>query len=200
MTYSIQKFATTAIATTALLISTTTGIFAATVDVSGNGYKSINTVKISNNCVSGVSQGNQTLVVNDISSSANTGGNSAKSNTGADVTVHTGDASSSVSVTVAGGNNTATAPSCCDCVSSVDIMVNDNGAKAKNKVVLNNSRETYAEQVSVTEVQNLIKSKAVTGKNVTSKNTGKYSSVKIKTGSSDSVVEVAVIGGSNVLQ
>ena len=73
-----------------------------TVEVSGNGASSDNTVNISVNQSTSVSQTNNANITNSVSANANTGSNSANNNTGGDTSINTGDASTKVAL-----NNTA---------------------------------------------------------------------------------------------
>ncbi len=197
MTFLIKRFAVVTAGAGMLLVSATSAAFAS-VEITGNGAMSHNKIAMSMDCVSSVTQMSSTVVTNSISSSSSTGSNTANMNTGGLNSIDTGDATSSVSVSVIGGENTATAPSCCGCSETVvDILVDGNGAKSKNKVEVSSAKALITEQKSKTKVSNAITSKASTGKNKSKLNTG--NGVEISTGSTTSQVEVVVAGASNSL-
>lgn len=79
-----------------------------TVDVKNNGADSTNTVKITNESKFKAIQTNETLVVNGTLVDQNTGGNRANNNTGGDVTVDSGNATSTVTNNTTTGGNTLT--------------------------------------------------------------------------------------------
>lgn len=167
------------------------------ITVSGNGYKSDNNIKIVNSCSSTVYQNNDTSVINDIVSLANTGNVTADKNTGGEVSVQTGDAVSVVTVNVVGGNNQADNLGCCECKSeSVAVDVKSNGSKSETDVIIKNKTLVKSSQKSGTSVLTSVYSKAKTGKVKAKSNTG--SGVEVKTGDSASSVEITVEGGANV--
>lgn len=73
--------------------------------IKGNGSQSHNHVNITNTSSSSVTQSNATLVVNGVLVGQNTGLNSASQNTGGDVDVDSGNASSTVTNTTTTGGN-----------------------------------------------------------------------------------------------
>lgn len=74
--------------------------------ISGNGRDSVNKVKINNSSENLVVQGNFSFVATNVTSSADTGNNTASDNLGgSNVDVTSGDAKSNVQVTVGGGTN-----------------------------------------------------------------------------------------------
>lgn len=184
-----------------LVLSTfATSVFAGDVTVANNGANSTNTVIVTNtkNCT--VLQGNATLVLADVKASSSTGNNTANGNTGAgDVTVDTGNATSTASMTVTGGDNTATDPCCCDSVApSSEIKVKDNGNKSTNTVRSTDTTNSTIAQGGITGVAARVKAKAKTGKNRASRNTGP-GTVEILTGNSVTTSTLDVTGGSNTL-
>jgi hypothetical protein len=76
-----------------------------TVDISGNGALSHNGVLVLDVCKSKVSQSNTTVVVTDVTSVQNTGGNSSSFNVGGDNTIDTGNNTTTTTVTVTGSTN-----------------------------------------------------------------------------------------------
>lgn len=76
-----------------------------TLNISGNGADSSNTVTITGNCSISINQSNNTDVVNTINSQVSTGNNQSTGNTGSSVSVNTGTVTSSVSVSTNGSLN-----------------------------------------------------------------------------------------------
>lgn len=77
-----------------------------TVKITDNGTNSTNIAIVSSSNVSMVGQVNETLVVNAVFVGQNTGGNTASGNTGGDVTIDSGNASSTVNNNTTTGGNT----------------------------------------------------------------------------------------------
>ncbi|MDO8658786.1 MAG: hypothetical protein Q7K55_08645 [Candidatus Levybacteria bacterium] len=187
----------TSIATATLLGSILTGsAFATDLEISGNGVDSTNKIIVNNSNSTNVGQSNEMIVETEIVSLALTGGNKANSNTGGDVSIDTGNATSTVNVSVSGGSNTATVEPC-PCDSTRDALISGNGDGTYNKIKQNNSNSTNVGQLTGLGVGTAILSKAKTGKNRASRNTG--GTTGITTGNSISTVGVGVTGPSNTL-
>lgn len=75
------------------------------VTVSGNGDSSHNKVSLNNSSSLKLSQSNDSTVLTEIDSKTGTGGNKANGNTGGSTGIGTGDATSSIGVTVTGSSN-----------------------------------------------------------------------------------------------
>jgi len=173
-----------------------TSVFADTT-ISGNGAGSINSVTLSNKCKSSVYQSNNTSVSTHATVIAETGGNTASSNTGGDVTVASGDATAGVSITVDGGSNEATAPDCCACVAGPnDVTVKENGAGTVNVVSETKKQKTKLSQKNKTKVSTHVTVKGKTGKNTASSNTGP-GVVEVTSGNAEAGLEVSVTAPSN---
>lgn len=181
----------------ALIASSVAGAAFATdtVAITENGANSVNTVNINNTCVSTVSQSNNLIVGVEAVVSASTGGNIASSNTGGDVTIGTGNAASSVGVVVGGSTNTAQVPSCCICVTGLDVTIDTNGAKSENTTTVTNTVVQGGMQTNAAIVGVKAKVKAKTGKNKAKKNTG--GTTGITTGAATSSLGVTVSAPSN---
>lgn len=190
----------TGIATVGLLIATMApAAFAQTIDISGNGAGSTNGVVVTSSDKCKVKQTSNTVALTFVSSTAGTGGNNASGNTGGDVTIDTGDATSTVDTTVTGGSNVAVDP-CCGCDGAVppaDITVSGNGNGSTNGVVVTSESKKKVKQKSNTVAVTAVKSKALTGKNKAKWNTG--GTVDVLTGAADSSVTTDVTGGGNTL-
>lgn len=186
------------IASAAIFANMVPAAFAATtVDITGNGKKSNNTVNLTTAQNTTVTQNNTANINLNIKSKANTGGNKANGNTGGDVKVKTGDATSTVGVSVVGGVNAATVESC-GCDEDTTIAVKNNGKKSDNTTNIVKAKNKTGDQTSNLDVTGDIKSKAKTGKNKANANTN--GDVDVNTGTGVSEVGVEVETGSNVLE
>ncbi len=76
------------------------------VTISGNGAFSWNGVLVASSNKNIVNQSNTTVAYTEVSSTSNTGHNSASFNTGGDTGIMTGDTSTTTTVTTTGGSNT----------------------------------------------------------------------------------------------
>lgn len=194
------KYGVAAVAT--ILASTLmagSALATADVNVEGNGANSTNTVNVSQFNGSSVSQSNTSIVSTHVSSSASTGGNTANKNTGGDVAVVSGDATSVVDVAVTGGTNEATANPCgCPSDSSPStVNVSGNGAGSLNVVNLWKKVKSSISQVNTQVVGTSIWSKAKTGGNKANQNTG--GSTGVQSGNATTGTVVSVGGSSNTL-
>lgn len=186
------------IASAALLANMMPAAFASTtVDISGNGKKSDNEVNVTNANNTTVTQTNTASINLNIKSKANTGGNKANGNTGGDVKVKTGDATSSVGVSITGGVNAATVENC-GCDNDTTVTVKNNGKKSDNKTNVTKANNKVGTQLSTLDVTGDIKSKAKTGKNKANDNTNGDTDVNTGTAVSETGVEVTT--SNNVLE
>lgn len=173
-----------------------------TIILSGNGALSSNEadVELSNDTV--VSQTNDARVENRITSTSSSGGNSASYNTGGEVLVKTGDATSNVDVQNLLNSNSAFVD-CCD-QGDLDIEISGNGYDSYNKVKVDDEdhREQYSGtnifQNNYANVENDVESEAKTGANDAKYNTG--GDVAVITGDATSTVDVATAANANVAQ
>jgi hypothetical protein len=193
---TIQKIST-AIATSGAFFVLAAGVAFANTDVtiSGNGADSVNSAKVIQSNSSLVNQSNVTKVGNHINSSASTGGNTISKSTGGDATIDTGNATSTVSVLVSGGDNHLVGNSCGCPEGDTTIDILDNGADTTNKVTVKDTSSSIKNQYGKTKAYTTANSKAKTGKNKIKKTTDGAS--EVKTGDSESAVSVIVTGGTN---
>jgi len=196
---NFTKRLTTAAATAAIIIGTIAPVaFANTnIKVNGNGDKSNNTVNVSNNTSTTVVQGNGSVVINQVDSTAGTGGNKANGNTKGNTTISTGDANSNVNVTVGGSSNTATVTPSCGCNTTTNVTVKNNGQNSTNKVTVASNNVFTAIQTNLSFIVNAVSSVVGTGGNTANSNTG--GDTNVTTGSANSNVTVNVTGSSNAL-
>ena len=109
----MEKKLITFLGVMAFFLSTVTPTFAATtIQVSGNGFNSINHVTINSNSSSSTSQNNLVAISNHINSTSSTGGNNANGNTSGNVTIHTGNSSSNTTISTHANINIASVGCC----------------------------------------------------------------------------------------
>ncbi len=195
----VYKLATGVISSALILGSTFTSVFAQNSTITNNGASSTNTIVLtnSNNCT--ITQGNVTQVNAIVKSNATTGGNKANSNTGGDVTIDTGNATATSTVSVTGGNNTISDPCCCNTELNPEALstISNNGANSNNSVLVTDLKTNATTQGTSTVVNAKVKSKAKTGKNKANKNTN--GTVEVSTGNSLTTSGLTVTSGNNSL-
>ena len=185
-----QKLTTGLAAGTAMATMFSSAAFAANVNVSGNMLSKNNVVVVEANKTV-VSQSNAQVVTNVVNSNANTGGNKSAFNMGSTGIV-TGPASSTVTNTTIGGDNTALVG--CGCPTTpTNVKVAGNMLSTTNVGVVK-VNTTSVGQSNVQSVTNVVNSQANTGKNNSLFNMG--GSV-VGTGPAGSAVKNFVVGGSN---
>lgn len=171
-----------------------------TLEISGNGAQSDNEIKVEIKPECTLKQENNSVITTSVNSVAKTGGNNASGNTGGDVTIDTGDATSTVTVVVTGSANEATNPCACLCEGAQppDVLISGNGFKSTNKITAKKAPKETIRQKNNSVIATGVSSKAKTGKNKAKNNTGP-GTVEVKTGDSESAVDVTVEGATNTL-
>jgi len=183
------------VAVSAVLLSTAAPVFAdTTINITGNGEASNNSTGVSNTNTTTVLQSNTANVTNSISSNADSGGNKTVSNTGGDVTVQTGAASTSTNVENTLNSNFAQV-SCCSANNNTSVLVGGNGEKSDNSVGLSTANTTQVTQQNEANVVNSVDANASTGGNKANGNTG--GDVMINSGPATSVVTVSTTANAN---
>jgi len=189
---NLQKKVASAIAAGALLFNTILPVVAGTtIEISGNGSDSYNKAEVDVEQTTVVEQSNEANIQNTVNASANSGYNDANRNTGGEVSVDTGDATTSVGVTNVVNKNEAEVE-CCQ--GDVDVLISGNGDNSTNKVDLdvNHSRRddpgVYVYQDNEAKIDNDVDADSNTGKNDANRNTG--SDVSITTGKADTSVDI----------
>ena len=167
-----------------------------TITIADNGADSNNSVNVTNNNTTDVNQTNSFSVGLDINSSAKTGNNEASNNTGGNVTIETGNATSNVTVNVSGGSNVANISCACNTTNdTIDVL--NNGANSNNTSNVTNKKEKIVKQTNSGGVSGSVRSRARTGKNKANKNTN--GTVDVFTGNATSNETVNVTGPLNTL-
>ena len=134
-----------------------------------------------------VSQTNSAKIDNDVDADSNTGKNDANRNTGADVTILTGKATTEVDVVTQANANSASIKGNSD-GAQLSLMIVGNGADTYNKIDLEYERSVWVDQSNSARVENHVDADADTGKNDANRNTG--GTVMVDTG--DAKVDVLV--------
>jgi hypothetical protein len=201
---TLKQKLVTAIATGALLTNALAPIAFAetTIEISGNGSKSDSNVNVTQSSNTTVVQNNTANVTNNVSGDAKTGGNDANDNTGGDVIVKTGNATSNATVSNTLNSNQADVANC-NCEGDTKVTVSGNGSDSDNYVKLKNSNNNSVFQTNKADVYNNVDTDAKTGGNDANRNTG--GDTVIMTGNAQATSNVstaanansAKVGGSN---
>ena len=168
-----------------------------TIIISGNGANTTNEAEVELDNDTNVVQNNNAQVYNNVSSNSSTGGNSASMNTGGEVLVSTGDATTDVSIENILNSNRALVD-CCN-QNDLDIEISDNGYESDNKVKME-ADETDGSDINVYQdnyanVRNNVDADARTGHNDADYNTG--GDVAVVTGDATTLVDVSTIANAN---
>lgn len=160
------------------------------VNISGNGAYSDNVVDLLQRSRTNVDQNNRADVDNDVDADADTGKNDANLNTGGDVIIHTGKATTSTSVSTLANVNTARVGSDygSDHNPSAAFVISGNGAGSENFITAALKKRTDLDQDNRADIDNDVDADADTGKNDANYNTG--GDVVIATGKADVWAEV----------
>lgn len=161
--------------------------------VDENGDSSDNKVVLSNDNKIKLDQENKSNVVNNVDNDASSGWNRADRNTGGSMTVKTGNASATTTVSTGGNVNSAMVGGGEGGSYGVSAIIRGNGVHSDNDIWLNLEHDVEVEQYNSARVRNDIDTDAVTGKNSASRNTG--GDVLVDTG--DATVDVMVDNAVN---
>src|SRR3989344_9638661 len=184
------------LATASLIAQCFAGVALASLDVeiSGNGANSDSTANVGVSNTTQVTQNNTANITNNANVSADTGKNDANKNTGGDVDITTGNATTTVGVSNTANSNVADVNGCC--VGDLNVKISGNGAKSDNEANVGVSNSTWVNQNNYAKIKNNVDVDSDTGKNDANANTG--GSVSITTGNSSSDVAVANTANKNV--
>ena len=192
---NLNKQIFSVIAAGSMILSVSAPAFAATtIEISGNGAGSNNSVQNTQVNTTTVNQTNSANVNNTVTSNANTGNNDANFNTGGNVTVKTGAAQTAATVTNTLNSNAAQVAGC-NCAGNTDVKIADNGAFSKNQVGLTNVNTNAVNQVNAANVNNTVNNNANSGDNDANLNTG--GNVTIDTGLAKAISNVKTVANSN---
>jgi hypothetical protein len=191
-----QKLTTGFATGTAMVTVFSTAAFA-NVTVNGNGPFSSNSVLVSENTTTVVSQSNSTNVVNSVNTVSNTGNNSSSSNVGGSGNVTSGDVTTNVTVSNVGGSNTATVSGCGCPADATTVKVNGNGPFSNNSVVVSKNKMSVFGQHNSFNAYNGVNTTSNTGGNSSSFNV--MSNKTVKSGNVTTNVTVKNKSGHNML-
>jgi len=162
--------------------------------ISGNGANSTNDANLSQASTTAVYQDNKADIKNDVDAKSNTGKNDANRNTGGDVQVTTGNATTLVDVSnTANANRAQVGGGTGANQGHVDVRIVGNGSDSDNDVNLLLAHSTVLSQDNNARIHNDVDADANSGKNDANRNTG--GDVIVDTG--DAKVDVAVDNAVN---
>ena len=188
------------LATGSLLLSVVAPVSATTLEISGNGSSSDNDITFDVDQTTSVTQTNDADVYNNIDAEAKTGGNDANDNTGGDVSIETGDATTEVKAATTVNSNSASVDCCA--TQDVDVLISGNGSDSDNTVDLDINQDsksgTYVKQTNTADVTNEVDADAKTGWNDAEDNTG--GDVSIETGDAETSVTLSTTANANWAQ
>lgn len=192
----MKKILSTVTAFSMLASVFSTPAFAA-LEISGNGAKSYNKIKVKQFSLGVTAQKNVSFVNVVAGSSANTGGNEVKNNTGGDSSVDTGKAKATTTVIVEGSVNKINESEGCGCPSDPEALISGNGYMSYNKIVVSDVNVDLTLQKNVSVVGVLAGASADSGDNTVKNNTGGSSDAT--TGNSTATTLVSVEAPVNVV-
>jgi len=163
------------------------------VTVSGNGYGSDNKADVKVSSENSIVQTNVANVENNVESKLNTGGNSAKYNTGGNVEIGTGNATGTVGLSTKVNKNTAAISG--NGSGTLSVLISGNGADTKNEAKVTVASENLIQQANLADILNDVEMWANTGENKAKYNTG--GDVSIDTGDAEAGVEVTNMANFN---
>lgn len=183
------------VAAGSLLVSVASPVLAdTTIQISGNGAGSDNYTTVNQTNTNTVTQNNTANVTNNVTSNADTGNNNAGFNTGGDVQIGTGKATTVANVTNTLNSNAAQIAGC-NCEGDTDVKISGNGAKSDNTVTLKDTNTNGITQNNNATVTNNVENKANSGGNDANSNTG--GDVMINTGAATAVSNVTTVANAN---
>ena len=167
------------------------------VSLKGNGEGSDNSADVTLGSANFLNQANDANVANWVSSSSNTGGNRADSNTDGNVSLSTGSARDNVTVGNTANFNGADL-SDCGCVTGLDATISGNGHESDNNIdFVSDNNASVLDQGNLFDGQNHVFGNSKTGHNTASSNTD--GSNFLSTGGSNDTTTVSNQANSNVI-
>jgi hypothetical protein len=165
----------------------------ADVEISGNGADSDNEANLGLTTETKVFQNNVAEIKNRIDADSSSGGNEANKNTGGDVKVETGNATTGVLIMNKANSNIAEIGG--GGAGSVSLKILGNGADTDNNIGLTLARSLSLTQDNKADISNKVEADSKTGKNEAEENTG--GNVKIDTGDASTGVAIDNIANFN---
>ncbi len=182
-----------------LFVLTVHPLFAATEFViEGNGDNSQNSINYTQEKSETVQQSNEANIDNNVNQEANTGGNSASSNTGGEVNIETGDATSNTQIENS-GNHSVYESECCPNGDS-SLVISGNGSGSTNNIGYTSNNTSKIIINNLMNTTNNISITANTGDNEADSNNGDVSittgKAKINAKVENKNINLAYIKGS----
>lgn len=147
------------------------------ITISGNGSQTVNQASVSSDNQVTVSQTNQATVTNNITANANTGGNSANSNSGDQTTIETGNVN--VDTSIKNSVNQSSVDLTCCPTSENKAVISNNSGLSQNSIATSHPNNNNVVVIQEATVDNNLNVVANTGSNQADFNSNK---VKILTG------------------
>jgi hypothetical protein len=164
-----------------------------TLTISGNGAETDNDVNVQQQSQTVVVQSNTANISNDVNAEADTGDNDANMNTGGDVMIDTGNASTGVGISNEANSNVADVEGCC--AVDAEVEISGNGYESDNDADLRLKTDTQVFQDNYAKIKNDVEAESETGENDANMNTG--GDVMISTGKADTTVLISNSANSN---
>lgn len=166
----------------------------------GNGENSVSNINLDGSSATTMNQSNNSNIRNDVTATANSGGNSATSNTGGSVLVTTGAANANASVTNLPNFNVASGD--CGCaMGGLTATIGGNGEFSNNFITAGPTSTTAVGQASTSLLGNTVNPTATSGDNLVDGSTGNVnglSTFNVITGNSNQSATVTNAGNANV--
>ena len=144
--------------------------------IQDNGSGADGDVVLNNSSTTTVSQSSTASITNNITTDANTGGNTASGNTDGDSSITTGDVTTTASVTNISNVSAVNTP-CCQESSSSNMTISGNGSDSQNSINTDLFSSTQIQVDQEAFIKNSISQRANTGSNTASDNTGGSASI-----------------------
>jgi hypothetical protein len=167
-------------------------------EISGNGDDSTNTAVVTKVQSVVVVQDNFAHIENRINANTSTGGNRANDNTGGDVTVNTGSATSNVNVENKVNANIAQVEECDGCEKVIEATISGNGSYSDNTAIITSVTDTAVYQDNFACIDNDVYANPNTGDNEANRNTG--GAVNITTGPATANVNISNQANANLAE
>jgi len=171
--------------------------------IDGNGSGSDNVINAEVTAETTVNQKNDAQIENNVDVEADTGGNTANSNTGGEVVIDTGEINAEVNIINEGINESYVDLGCCAEENTIEIS--GNGSNSKNLVVYTNTSSSNVSIINNATITNNVTGYVNTGNNSANYNTGSVSIVTGNINATDNIknsnvnvyqVDAANSGGS----
>lgn len=170
-------------------------VLAEEIVISGNGDSSVNQASVTSENQVTVSQTNQASITNNISVNADTGGNTANSNSGENTSIETG--SVNINTTVTNSANQSDVNITCCPAEDKKVLISDNSALSQNSINAAITNNTTVIVSQIASIDNNLKVTANTGSNRADYNAGNVNittgNISVKTNTKNSKINDSLI-------